>query len=355
MSDATAKGKQIIYKGAAANTAFRVYRDKDYLSNNSKGILTVKTYALDFADKDKTNNIDVKAEWGNSAYDSLKQHTTLINSIKDGTNKADTTEKLLIDSPNFGNLDYTGGVRSQKSGTYNLIKYSNSNAVDGGNGVEFEHKLIIRGGHLIGVVIQDRATLNYGTPIKIEDLETMKNEEALYNAIVNMNLYSKDKIKNKTVFSTFEHKVGKASNDPESDYAAMLHDARKTMDGIDTPTYAKVENGQGWYSEDTTVLIIKEYVSNFEVPSISYSDKISMSVNGLNTPANKTQFFNTLGKGHTYLKYNLPVTSPYAGVPNVNAYFEYTSFKGDGLDEFGRQGVDYIVPNVSVSDTTRVN
>ena len=347
--DATARGKQIIYKGAAANTAFRVYRDKDYLSNNSKGILTVKTYALDlnsgFVSKYKT---EIESQW-NYTYNSYDEHATMLNNLKNI--KADTTEKLLIDSAPYNNLNYEGGVRSQQSGTYNDIKYTNTNAVDNGRAVVFEHKLIVRGGAVIGVFVQNRSNLSYeATPIAITDLKA--KDEALYNAIIGMNLYSEDNDRSKTVLHTFEHQKGKDLD--EGSYATDLAAARKFIDKMDTPSTSAVVEGEGWYSEDSTILVVKEYVSNFEVPSISYSDKISMSVNGLNTPANKTEFFNNLGKGHTYLKYNLTIKSPYQGVPQSNAYFEFTSFKNDNL-EFGRQGVDYIVPNVSVSDTTRIN
>ena len=347
--DATARGKQIIYKGAAANTAFRVYRDKDYLSNNSKGILTVKTYALDlnsgFVSKYKT---EIESQW-NYTYNSYDEHATMLNNLKNI--KADTTEKLLIDSAPYNNLNYEGGVRSQQSGTYNDIKYTNTNAVDNGRAVVFEHKLIVRGGAVIGVFVQNRSNLSYeATPIAITDLKA--KDEALYNAIIGMNLYSEDNDRSKTVLHTFEHQKGKDLD--EDTYATDLAAARKFIDKMDTPSTSAVVEGEGWYSEDSTILVVKEYVSNFEVPSISYSDKISMSVNGLNTPANKTEFFNNMGKGHTYLKYNLTIKSPYQGVPQSNAYFEFTSFKNDNL-EFGRQGVDYIVPNVSVSDTTRIN
>ena len=170
-----------------------------------------------------------------------------------------------------------------------------------------------------------------------------------------MGLYTEDNNKSNTIFKGFEYKDGDKLT--EATYATELANARKSLDTIATPDYAAIKNGDKWYSEDTTVLVIREYVSNFEVPSISVSDKLSMTVNGLNTPANKAQFFSTMGKGHTYLKYNLAVTPPDVsgiGAGKLNAYFEFSSFAGDNL-LFGEQKVNYLVPNVSITDTTRMN
>lgn len=113
------------------NTAFQLYRDS---GKKNKALLTVKTYALDFRN-DKTDKYDytgVKSSWGNTDYNSYKEHESLLNSIN--TKKtADATEKLLVDSPSFGSVDYTGATKSLKTGSYNLIKYSMDNKVDGGN------------------------------------------------------------------------------------------------------------------------------------------------------------------------------------------------------------------------------
>ena len=133
-----------------------------------------------------------------------------------------------------------------------------------------------------------------------------------------------------------------------------------------------------WDSEDTTVLIVREYVSNFEVPSISISDKLPMTISGtdkLNTPANKNEFFKELGKGYLYLKYNLDILPPaVSGITQntlIDCYFEYTSLPNDVGDtkgfkanygstivdapKFGEEKVNYLVPNVSITDTTRMN
>ena len=335
----------VLYKGAPVNSTFKVYRDSNL---NKAGIMTVKTFALDI----DTNKVSYN-DWGNNSYNgaTLGEHNKLLSKI-DTVGKATVTEKLLIDSPGYGSLDYTGGVRTSASNAYTKVDYSSqSNKVKDSNGkytvCELKHKLIVRGGQVIGVEFQNRNTLGY-TKYTMSQLKTA--DAALYDALVGMNLYNPSNDRSQTVLSTFEHKAGDSLT--EDTYATMLASARQSVDGIATPSNATVSTGSGWYSEDSTVLVVKEYITNYTVPSIAVSDKISLQVNGLQTPVDKNQFFSAMGKGYLYLKYDLPISTP-AG--NANAYFEFTTISGDGLDSYGKQGVNYLVPNVSVSDTTRAN
>ena len=346
------QGKQIIYKGAAVNTAFQLYKSD---KKDGVALMTAKTYALDFKSGSHYSQFNGSGSaWGNN-YNSYDEHSALLTNIT-SSNKAAVTSKLLVDSPAFNSLDYTGAEKRSTSNPYKIINYTSNNSklqvVDGGKAVVFEHELIVRGGHLIGIKYNDRT----GGDLQPTSITSLKaKDEALYNAILGMGLYVADNNKDNTVFKVFEHKDGDKLT--EASYASLLASTRQSLDGIATPDYAAIKNGDKWYSEDTTVLVIKEYVSNFEVPSISVSDKLSMTVNGLNTPANKAQFFNVMGKGHTYLKYSLNVTPPSVanlGSTKVEAYFEYSSFGGDNLNN-GIQKTDYVVPNVSITDTTRAN
>ena len=379
--DNTSNGKQMIYKGAAVNTAFEVNRDDS--ATKSKGILTFKTYALDFKSDFSTGTTNnLKNTWGNGSYNSYEQHSVVLDYLtKSANNKATATERLIVDSgASYGNIDYEGGERSQKTGSYNLISYKgNTNKVptkiDGvatgvdtdGEAVVFEHGLIIRGGALVGIHYNTRTKDAHGNwkildlPIQSTTGNSLEREdEALYNAVVGMGLYNvSNGLVNRAnnVLCGFEYQTGKPLY--EEDYAKELATAREQVDKVATPPTSAIYKDSGWYSEDSTVLVIKEYVSNFEVPSISFSDKLSMSVKGLETPADKAKFFNVVGKGYTYLEYVLPICSPYKSssgkvVPTSKAYFEFSSSPAKKLG-FGRIGVDYIVPNVSVSDTTRMN
>ena len=62
-TDDTARGKQLIYKGAGVNTSFVLQKDS---SSKTTALLTVKTYALDIG------NATLKSAWGNGAYNSYK-------------------------------------------------------------------------------------------------------------------------------------------------------------------------------------------------------------------------------------------------------------------------------------------
>ena len=379
-------GKQIIYKGAGVNTNFRLYQSKD---SNKVALLTIKTYALDINNNGLMNGL--KAAWGNSAYNSYAMHKSLLSNFQAGENsKATVTEKLLVDgNPYSGIADFEGAAKTSKSNPYKLVKYQTSSNIvvaDGSDGaaVVFEHELIIRGGYLIGV----RMDKHNGSKelLTISDLRTKAEADLLsdyasfYNALVGMSLYDTDNNKNKTILQTLEHKPNNAKILDEGEYATQLASARRTVDGISTPSYAAISNGDAWYSEDTTVLVVKEYISNFEVPSISISDKLPMTVtvpqNKLDTPANKAQFFSELGKGYLYLNYTLNLQLPTeSGITQnnvVKAYFEYTSTPNDVGDvkgfksgvgstlgseapHFGDQVTNYLVPNVSITDTTRMN
>ena len=343
MSDSTAKGKQLIYKGAGVNTSYKLQRDS---GNTGTALLTVKTYALDIGDA------TLKTAWNNSSYNSYDEHSALITNIKN-SNKASITEKLLVDAKPYLSLDLNNAQKTSTSNEYKMVNYnSNSLKVDNGNAVCFEHKLIVRAGRLIGVKMQ-KTDGTYQT-VAMTALKSTNN--ALYNALVEMKLYSESNIKSETLLKVFDSQKGKGLT--ESLYISKLLDARKSLDSLNDSAYSLVNPvlNKGWYSEDTTVLVVKEYVTNFEVPSTSVSDKLPMTITGLTTPTNKAQFFTSIGKGYTYLKYDLPVTAPaVSGITEkVSAYFEFSSFPGDSLG-FGRQGVDYLVPNVSITDTTRLN
>lgn len=146
-------GKQVIHKGAGVNTTFQLFRDED---KDTKSILTVKTFALDFASSSSKNastllnGVDVKSAWGNSAYNSQAQHDKLIAELKK-TGKADATEKLLVDINLGGNAEYTGAEKNQKTADYKVMTYSGKEVTT------FEHQLIVRGGSLIAVGYNDRS------------------------------------------------------------------------------------------------------------------------------------------------------------------------------------------------------
>ena len=336
-------GKPVLYKGAPVNSTFKVYRDN---AKDKVGMLTVKTFALDI-DTSKVSYND----WGNGSYNgaTLNAHKSLVANI-DNLGKATVSENLIVSNLPNGATNYIGGTKTSQSNKYEKVKYNNSNTVENKTVSVLTHKLIVRGGQVIGVELQDRNNLSYSK----KTIAQLKNSgDPLYEALVNMNLYNESNDKSQTVLSTFEHKAGDTLN--EGAYATLLAQTRQSVDGIATPDNAKVTEGSGWYSEDSTVLVVKEYITNYNVPSIAVSDKLSLTINGLNSPANKNDFFSKMGKGHLYLRYDLNIST---GAGNANPYFEFTTlngYKGQNDNTWGKQGCTYLVPNVSVADTTRIN
>lgn len=319
--------KQVAYKGSPVNTTFNVKRSEN---STDKGILTVKTYALDL--NTNKNGVNVKTAWGAGSYSPLAIHNKFIaawNGFK-GT----STERLEIQSSKL----YTGANKTQ---TVSLT----AKTYGGKTYVEFTHELIVRGGVVIGVRLQDKDNNSYS----VVSIETLKTKDAnLYEALVGMKLVGS---KQDTVFKGFEHQTGAQLT--EDKFISLANQAKQSLDGLTSNNLVK---DKGWYSEDSTVLIVKEIISNYEIPSISYSDKISLSVAGLETPINKNDFFSTLGKGHTFINYTFnssDLSSINSGLKgSQKVFFEHNSRTGSS---FGKINVDYLVGNVSVTDTTRSN
>lgn len=290
----------VIYKGSGLTTNFDVKRVE---GSTDKGRLTVKTYALDIA------NNDLKSAWGNSGYNTDTINTNFLNSW---TFRGTATHKLEVAVPNGTNVAYTGPeVR-------NPLEYTRR-----GNTTTTNHALTIRGGvvtHVGGTAI---ATVRTSNP-------------ALYEALENMRLVGPNR--DQTVLATFEHQRGDALTEQRFvDQAALVRN------GINN-----LAVGRGWYSEDTTVLVVREYTTLYDLPISMFTDKIPMTIKGLETPANKQNFFNTMSLGYTILNYTIESSDMGAGLGRVKSIMEHNSRVGGS---FGRVTRDYGVPNVTVNDT----
>lgn len=322
------KGLQVIYKGAGVNTSYRISRSST--DKTQTGMLTVKTFALDITTN--KNGVNLKSAWGAENYKPTEIHETFLS--KWGFDKGIATSRLEID----GVANYIGADVQKNLQKYAVVTYGGKTVT------EFEHQLIVRGGTVVGVRLQDRNSLAYST-VQIADLEA--KDPALYNALLNMKLIGENK--DATLFKGFEHKTGAVLD--EQKYLNMVGEAKLSADGFRTDN---INMGEGWYSEDSTVLVVKELVTNYNVPSVSVDDKISLTVNGLTTPTNKNQFFSTIGTGHSYIKYTITaeLSSIKSDLGKAEAYFEHTSRL---TNAFGNMTVDYLVPNVSITDTTRLS
>lgn len=272
-----AGSKEVIYKGSATTTNFAV-----------QGQFQLKTFALDIG------YTAIKNAWNPSTtYTTDKVNESFLagygDKLADGTWEVPLTAtgKLKIGGTNYG------GQSAQLKATQ-----LSTNVI--------EHTLTIRGGKLIAVDNQS-------------NLSTLPQE--LQDALSRMHLSGSD-----TILNVFES--GKGAHLTEPEVAALGNALRGSND---------LAVGKGWYNEDTTMLVIREYTTNFKLPSHMYTDKIPMEIPTLAVQIDKNQFFSQGLAGYTLLNFK---------AKEVQMTFD-SSIGGFG----GNKSIDYIVPNVSVMDT----
>ncbi|MNV33970.1 hypothetical protein D3C71_1253690 [compost metagenome] len=168
-----------------------------------------------------------------------------------------------------------------------------------------EHILVIRGGKLHSV---DRNS-------HLSSLST-----SLTEALVNMKIAGDDNI-----FNNFERGKGAALS--EGNFASLGNALRGTSD---------LTVGSGWYNEDTSVLVVREYTNTFTLPHYMYSDKIPMEITGVSTQSDKTKYFSEGKLGYLRMTYKLG-----------ESFLTANTLTG----EFTAQDPKYIIPNVSVLDS----
>jgi hypothetical protein len=284
-----ANGKAVVYKGSATTTNFEVVGD-----------LELKTFALDIGSSALKNSWNPGTTYSTDAINNefLTRHASKDAATGKWKVTLDSTGKLVIGKDGADAKEY-GGQTGQ------VVADQKSVAVK-------EHTLEIRGGKL-NAVDGNR------------NLDSLPQE--LKDALTNMKVMGDDNI-----FNNLEN--GSGDNLSEATVANLGNAVRGTSD---------LSNGKGWYNEDSTVLIVREYTNTFTLPSFMYVDKIPMEVDGLATPMDKNQFFTATGtsaggkEGHLKLTYKV-----------VDAFMTADDSKGG----FGStKQTDYVVPNVSVMDT----
>lgn len=277
-----ASDKGVVYKGSSTTTNFGV-----------QGEMVLKTYALDIGSS------SLKNVWSNSTYSTDKVNEEFL--ARHATKKPDGTWELPIDAN--GKLKINGkeyGGQNKKL----VGKQKNVTTV--------EHTLVVRGGKLVSV--------NGNT-----NLSTL--EPSLKEALLRMNIST---AKGDNVFNTFESRKG---NKIGGDTSAL--NAINMIRNGDTVTA-----NEGWYNEDTTVMVVREYINTFELPNFMYVDKVPMEIAGIETPIDKLQYFKKGYVGHTVLSYKVK-----------DIYMTHDSSNAKPIG--GSMTKDYVVPNVSVLDSAQ--
>lgn len=306
----------VILKGGVVNSSFDVKRASGVVD---KGQLTVKTFVLDI-------DSSVKNAWGNNSHNPLAIHNDFVSKW---TFRGTALSKLEISNAGVKNGSNVGHTLTNPTGnpTYTGPEVRNNNLQYtervGNVNTPTTHRLVVRGGNVISVNGVALSTVRTSNP-------------KLYAALEGMKLVGANK--NATVLSTFEKNVG--ANLTEQELATLANAAKGVND---------LSVGSGWYSEDSTVLLVQEYTKVYELPISVFSDVVPLTVKGLETPVNKGELYNTMFRGHTYLKYTIESSDLGSGIGRVKSYFEHSSRTGGS---YGGITVEYGVPNVSIQDGT---
>lgn len=289
----TQGGAQVIHKGSATNTSYT-------LKGSSKGIkqdkatLTAKTFAVDIG------NTALKNSWNpGTTYNTDKVNEDYLSQFgtKEGNNWKFTAK--FQPGLKIGANEYKG-----KSETQHITGIPQATK---------EYSLVVRSGKLTLVSGKKPTALT-------DELKT---------ALERMKLTGT----NKTVLDVFEYNQGAKLT--EAEVAKLMNAIRGTDE---------IKVGGNWYHEDTTVLVVREYTTIFDLPSAyMYSDKIQMQIPSLDSPIDKTQFYTKGLPGHTTLE---------IGIDKSDVTLKYDSSIGQWAKD-NKKEMQYVVPNVSILDTTK--
>lgn len=297
-----AGGKQVIYKGAGTNVSF----DINGIASEENGYVETKSYILDIG------NTAIKNTWNPSTtYNSQKISEQFLS--KFATKGADS--KWTANSKVVGQLKIDAQLYGKNLSNLQLPQID-ANVT--------EYRLTVRGGKLTAV----NGDTNFKNTLNAETIKAFEEMTLLNDS---------------GVLSVFDKGQGKK---PEASFVSLGNAVRGT-NALATST--------GWYNEDTTVLVVREYTNKFEVPVSMFVDKIPMTVPNLTTPMNKMDFFTQGKTGHTVYT-NAIVSSqatlnPYDNASGTKDACTMVHDSSATDSPFGNRTIDYIVPNVSILDT----
>lgn len=273
-----AADKEVLYKGSAVTTNFEV-----------RGQLELKTFALDIGNDAFKNAWNPGTSYSTDAINEafVSQYATKDEATGKWKATLNADGKLVI-----GGKEY-GGKQGQ------VVAEQSDESVK-------TYVLEVRGGKLVGVN-GNRNLNNLPTELK--------------EALTRMHILGDD-----NVFNTFERSTGAKLNE---DIVATLGNAIRGSSDLAV--------GKGFYNEDSTILVVREYTTTFDLPSYMTTDKVPMEISGLEVQMDKNQFFSKGATGHTLLQYKVGQVEMIAD-----------SFKGD----FGvKKSTQFVVPNVSILDS----
>lgn len=303
LNDLGMSNAQMINRGSGTNTSYDI-----------EGTLTAKTYALDFQDDymstdETTGKINLKKSWGNDGYSAEVINDNFLAQFSTKDEAAIPTYSAVLDSIeklNIGTQDY-GEDNAEITATAKGV-------------TKEEYKLTIRAGEIKAI----NGYMNWAEkyPELVEPLTEMKtNHEGVFK-----------------VFAS-----GKGHILDEESFAKAAYDSRQNSDSIQV--------GKGWYSEDCTTLSLYVFTTVFELPDTVHTNKVPISIPGLESPQNKDEFYNKAWESHLKLRLSTKLTSDTADAKCLG-WLDYNTANAQWANS-GDVYKLYAVPNVSVQDTTR--
>ena len=287
-SRATSKGASvgvntIFNKGSGITSSYEI-----------DGNFRVKTYAID------VNSANLKSNWQNSDYSAANESKKFLESFAIRTSSGgynvdmSVKEEISILSNFYSGLEKS--IMASSEGTSSK-----------------EYVLTVRAGEITAI-------------------NGYTNWQSKYPNLVPV--VEKMKLNHSGVFGVFASGAGDELT--EANFERLSKALREDSSSIAV--------GKGWYSEDTTVLSLFEYTTEFKIPNLLFANKIPQSVSGLETPQNKDLFYNKVAVSALLLDIKLDGKSS-----GVDFELYYDSLVGGKYSEplklFG-------TANVSVLDTT---
>ena len=292
---ATADKAQVIHKGAGTTTSYDV-----------TGVIRTKTYAIDIDDS------SLKSTWNSGS-----------------TYSASAINKSFLES--FATANATGGYTANIDAVENLMVDGNKlgdvyqNVTITANGTSSErYELTVRAGVVTAV-------------------NGKKNWKTVYPELVPV-IEEKLGLTPNRVFAAFASEKGDALN--ERVFETLSKALRENSSSI--------EEGKGWYSEDTTVLSLYVYTTEFDIPNMLFANKIPQEISAVSelaTPRDKTKFYNVGRVGHLNLDLCLKGKDSAGNVLNVKLTYNTANAYPTGMGYANAKKL-FVIPNVSILDTT---
>lgn len=262
----------VIYKGSSVEGSLDV-----------AGVVSVKTYALD------VNSTEIGTT-SNIHHDTKAYRDAFLATYANQDEQGRWTLPMNVS----GGLKIDDHVYLDKGSSSKVVPATMTSVTD--------HRLVVRGGVLTQV--DGIAIDNIGGDLK--------------DALTKMGICTE---RGHNIFAAFQSSQG----DVLAERALVT--LGNAVRGVST-----MATNKGWYNEDTTVLVVREYMTVFKTPKYTFASHIPITIAGLETPIDQSHYFNIGAKGYVRTTLTLP------------------SAKGSLSYTVTSKTPNYIVPNVSIAD-----